>query len=70
MLDQQLPYLAGGVSDGDFAPTTQQQAVRQLLAQQVQTFRGQLDQLMSQDLAQFNAMLRQRNIGSIVLRGQ
>jgi photosystem II stability/assembly factor-like uncharacterized protein len=67
-LIEQLQYLAGGVGDGDFAPTTQQQEVRQLLAQQVQTYRTQLDQLISQDLTQFNTMLRQKNVGNIVVR--
>jgi hypothetical protein len=68
MLDARLTYLASGVATGDFAPTTQAGEVQQLLGQQVQTWRGQLGQLMNQDLAQFNAMLQQRNIGNIVVR--
>ncbi len=67
-LVQQIQYLEGGISNGDYAPTTQQQEVHQLLAEQVQTYRTQFDQLVNQDLAQFNGMLRQRNVGNVIVR--
>jgi photosystem II stability/assembly factor-like uncharacterized protein len=67
MLIQQLDYLNSVVSEGDFAPTTQDQAVYQLLDQQTHTYVGGLAQLLSQDLARFNAMLQQRGIGNVVV---
>ncbi len=66
MLIEQISYLAGDVSVGDFAPTTQDQEVYQLLAGGAGTGEARLRQLLSQDLARLNATLQQRGIGAIV----
>jgi photosystem II stability/assembly factor-like uncharacterized protein len=62
----QIAYLAGGVASSDFAPTTQQNEVQQLLEGQLKAVRTQLDGLVNRDLAQFNARLKERNVGNVV----
>ena len=69
-LAAQIAYLAQGVGSSDFAPTAQQNEVHELFLEQLKTSRTRLDQLVSQDLAQFNEMLRQRNIGNVVAATQ
>ncbi len=59
-------YLAGGIGDGDFPPTTQAKQVAQEFENRIKTYRAQYDQLVSQDLATLNNTLRQRNIGNII----
>jgi len=65
-LAEQLGELANGISNADFAPTTQQMAVHEKLKLQVEMYRNQIDQLEAKDVAAFNAMLRERNIPNIV----
>ncbi len=69
-LAAQITYLAGGMAGADFAPTTQQREVRQLLGQQLRASRTRFDQLVAQDLAQFNALLKQKNVANVVVGGQ
>ncbi len=69
MLAGQLAYLAQGIASSDFAPTMQQTEVSQLLEGQLKTVGTQLDGLLNQDLAQFNASLKQQNVGNIVPGG-
>ena len=66
-LAAQISYLAGGIASSDFAPTRQQLEVRQLLGQNLQASRTRFDQLVAQDLAQFNALLKQKNIANVVV---
>ncbi|MBI4500305.1 MAG: sialidase [Gemmatimonadetes bacterium] len=66
-LTAKINYLAGGIASSDFAPTTQQREVKQLLEQEITTVRGQLEQLLSRDLTQFNAKLRERNIQNVMV---
>jgi hypothetical protein len=54
------------VSSSDFPPTTQQVAMADELKQQGDKYQAQLQQVLSQDLAQFNAMLRDRNVPNII----
>ncbi len=61
-------YLANGMASSDFAPTTQQVQVHELFKEELRSLRGQLDRLLREDLAQFNARLRQRNLGNVVVR--
>jgi photosystem II stability/assembly factor-like uncharacterized protein len=65
----QIAYLSGGVASSDFAPTTQQNEVQQLLEGQLKAVRAQVDGLVNQDLAQFNARLKERNVGNVVTGG-
>ena len=69
-LAAQIAYLAGGIASSDFAPTRQQLEVRQLLGQQLSASRTRFDQLVAQDLAQFNGLLKQKNIANVVAETQ
>ncbi len=64
-LGGQLSYLAGNIGASDFAPTSQQSAVHQLLETQVRDNRGALEQLMNRDLAAFNSLLKARGLKTI-----
>ncbi len=65
----QITYLAQGIASSDFAPAAQQNEVQQLLEGQLKTVRGRFATLVNQDLAQLNALLKQRNIGNVVAGG-
>ena len=69
-LIRKITYLAGGLASSDFPPTTQQREVDALLKVQLTTTRGEFDQLVSKDLADFNRMLRERNIPNVIGGGQ
>ena len=65
-LATRLTYLANGIASSDFAPTTQQNEVGELLITDVRAHRQQLDRIVQQDLAAFNQMLARRNLRSII----
>jgi photosystem II stability/assembly factor-like uncharacterized protein len=65
----QIGYLGGGIASSDFAPTKQQTEVQQVLEGQLKAVRAQVDALVTQDLAQFNARLKERNVGNVVTGG-
>jgi hypothetical protein len=62
-----LVYLANQIGSSDFAPTTQQREVAQVLKGEVQAARGRFEQAMK-EVAAFNAMLAERKVGGIVVR--
>jgi hypothetical protein len=64
----QIGYVAGGIASSDFAPTTQQRDVQTDLARRVREARAELDRLLDQDLARFNAVLRGRGLKPIEVR--
>jgi photosystem II stability/assembly factor-like uncharacterized protein len=64
-LGGQLSYLAGGIGSSDFAPTTQQRGVNEILVKQMRSTRATLEQLMRKDLPAFNALLRSRGLKTI-----
>jgi len=66
-LAQKLTHLAGEVQDSDFPPTAQQLAVNQQFTDQIRTWRAQLDQLLTKDVAAFNATLSGRSLPNIVV---
>jgi photosystem II stability/assembly factor-like uncharacterized protein len=68
MLVDKLDYLARQVGTSDFAPTTQEVAVHDLLKQEVAKYHEQTQQLMSKDVSGFNSMLRGKNVSNIVAR--
>jgi photosystem II stability/assembly factor-like uncharacterized protein len=68
-LISRIGYLAGGLSSGDFKPTSQQVEVQKLLAERVRNCVSQLDALLAKDLAAFNGMLRAKNIPNIIAAG-
>lgn len=63
----QILYLSNGVASSDFAPTSQQLEVKQVLVDQLRAVRGQLDGLLNGDLPQFNTKLRERNIQNVMV---
>jgi hypothetical protein len=64
-LGGQLSYLAGGIGSSDFAPTTQQRSVNDILVKQMRDTRKALEQVMNKDLQAFNALLRARGLKTI-----
>jgi len=65
-LVEKLSHLADVVSYADFAPTNSQIEVRDALTQELAHDREQVDGLFARRLAAFNAMLRERQLGTIV----
>jgi len=65
-LVEKLLHLADVVSLGDFAPTDQALEVHAKLAKDLSGYREQMMRIVSQDVAAFNATLRQRNVAGIV----
>jgi len=61
-LISKIGYLASGLESSDFQPTTQQLAVHDELKEQAATYQQRLKLLLQQDVAAFNALLRQRNV--------
>jgi hypothetical protein len=68
MLVDKLDYLARQLGTSDFAPTTQEVAVHNLLKQEVAKYHDETQQLMSKDVAAFNSMLRGKNVSNIITR--
>jgi photosystem II stability/assembly factor-like uncharacterized protein len=69
MLLQKVEYLFSQLdSNADFPPTTQQTAVQEELKQRGGKAAADFQQLVGKDLAAFNAMLREHNIGNIYLK--
>jgi len=66
MLVSRIAWLAGDVATADFPPTDQDLEVQKILDGRLQQYRARLDQLTSDELARFNQMLAQRNLGGIV----
>ena len=69
MLLQKVDYLFNQLdSSADFPPTTQQTAVQEELKRRGDKAAADFQQLVGKDLAAFNAMLREHNIGNIYLK--
>jgi photosystem II stability/assembly factor-like uncharacterized protein len=69
LLDK-LTYLANEVAGSDFAPTAQAVAVQQLLHRQLDSDLAQLHEIVSKELTEFNAMLRNHDVANIISRTQ
>jgi photosystem II stability/assembly factor-like uncharacterized protein len=63
---EQLIYLLGRVSESDFAPTAAQLEVHELLHDEAARTRKALDDVLSTDLAKFNAMLAEKQLAGVV----
>jgi hypothetical protein len=69
MLLQKVNYLFNQLDgSADFPPTTQQTAVQEELKQRGDKAAADFQQLVGTELAGFNAMLREHNIGNIYLK--
>jgi photosystem II stability/assembly factor-like uncharacterized protein len=65
-LADKLAYLATEVESSDYPPTTQQVAVHDELKERGATYQQRLRLLLENDLAAFNAQLRQRNVPNVI----
>jgi photosystem II stability/assembly factor-like uncharacterized protein len=63
-----LTHIASELQDADFAPTSQQIAVNQQLAQQLRGLRTRFDAIMKKDIADFNTLLEQRGLPTLKLQ--
>ncbi|MGH9140103.1 MAG: sialidase, partial [Vicinamibacterales bacterium] len=64
---EKLSHLADVVSYADFAPTDSQIEVNGLLTQQLAHDQEQIAGLLARDVAVFNSMLRDRQLGAVVV---
>jgi hypothetical protein len=65
-LASKIGYLANEIESSDDPPTTQQTAVSEELKESAGTYRQQLRNLLGKEVADFNNLLRQRDIPNIV----
>jgi hypothetical protein len=65
-LAAKIGYLANEIESSDYQPTTQQSAVSDELKERAATYRQRLQNLLGKDVADFNSLLRQRNVTNIV----
>jgi hypothetical protein len=63
---QKLGHLAGQIQQSDFPPTTQQLEVHRQFTDQLRGLRGRFDELLANDVASFNALLKQRGLPTLV----
>ncbi len=69
MLLHKIAYLSSQLdATADFAPTTQQSAVQQLLKEEGDKIQEESDHLVATDVAAFNAMLREKGIANIIAK--
>lgn len=66
-LGSKLTRLAATIQSSDWAPTTQQREAYQVLKQELEKYRAQLDGLLQRELAAFNETLRRRNVQNIIV---
>jgi hypothetical protein len=64
-----LRHLSGGVGTADFRPTDQQREVQVLLRETLMDARARLDALLSEDVAEFNRLLRDRGLNPLISDG-
>ena len=69
-LISKINYLAGGVNGGDYPPNTQQQEVHAMFKAQLADLRKRLDGVLGTDLGNFNRMLKEKNIATVIGDGQ
>jgi len=61
-----MSYLAQGIESSDYQPTTQQVAVNDELKEQAATQQQHLKLLLEKEVADFNSLLRQRNVPNVI----
>src|SRR5213075_3256335 len=65
-----MSYLGGGISSGDFPPNKQQHEVHAMYKARLADLRKRLDGLMGTDLSNFNKMLKDKNVSTVIASGQ
>ena len=68
-LYSKLTYLANGLMSNDYRPTAQQVEVHTIHQGSLKDLQGQLNKLLSTDLAMFNDKLRARGLSTIMVPG-
>jgi hypothetical protein len=63
-----LSFLAYDMNKSDFPPTDQQLEVKEMFERQLAQYQGRLDELVTKDIAAFNAILREQNIPNIIAK--
>ena len=66
MLVGRLGHLANGVAVADFPPTDQERGVQRLLEERLERYRVELDEVLATDLADFNRLLRERELAPVM----
>jgi hypothetical protein len=69
-LAEQLIYLAQSVESSDAAPTEQHREVQRLLHEEARAARVKVDDVLKKDVAQFNEMLRSKNLQNIIVTAE
>jgi photosystem II stability/assembly factor-like uncharacterized protein len=65
-----MTYLGGGIANGDYPPNKQQQEVHAMFKAQLADLRKRLDGVLGTDLGNFNRMLKEKNIATVIGGGQ
>lgn len=65
-----ITYLAGDVAGGDYPPNMQEKEVQAMFESQLADLRKRLESVVSTDVAAFNRMLRDKNMGNVIAGGQ
>ncbi|HUV13913.1 MAG TPA: hypothetical protein VMY18_09715, partial [Acidobacteriota bacterium] len=65
-----LLHLADGLAVADFPPTREQLEVHEQLGQNVGSLRTSLEEIVSKNVAGFNALLRERNVPNVLATTQ
>src|SRR5215813_3893612 len=65
-----MTYLGNGVAGGDYVPNNQQQEVQAMFKAKLADLRKRLDDVVSSDLSNFNRMLREKNITTVIASTQ
>jgi hypothetical protein len=65
-----MGYLGGGIATGDYPPNKQQQEVKAMYESQLADLRKQFEAVAGTDLSNFNKMLRDKNISTVIAGGQ
>ena len=66
-LVSKLGYLANGIASSDYKPTDQHVEVQQLLGKELRGHLAALDALLAKELVALNALLKQRNMSTVVV---
>ena len=65
-LAEEIRYLAGAITSGDFEPTDQAREVQGLLKEELARYRAEMERLLDADVAEFNQMLGDRNLSPVI----
>ena len=65
-LIEELAYLSRNIMSGDFRPTDQAREVQGILNERVVRYRGEVDQLLGNEVAEFNRTLLARNLSPLI----